>query len=167
MTDDLFDDPRLTASGLFVEAFEGYRARLDQVHARHGLTGTDFDVLVRLARSPGTQLRMSDLAAQTALSTSGLTRVVDRLEARGLVQRIACPGDRRSWLVEITDVGRERLDADVPDVIDAIQEWLTGPIPTDQLPVFLAALRTVRDTVRPGATEGASRGAEVDASARS
>ena len=48
---------------------------------------TDFDVLIRLARSPGQQLRMTDLATQTALSTSGITRVVDRLEKRGLVRR--------------------------------------------------------------------------------
>lgn len=155
MEDDLFDDPRLTASGLFIEAFGGFVAQLDGVHARHGLAGSDFDVLIRLARSRGRQLRMTDLAAQTAMSTSGMTRVVDRLEARGLVQRMACPGDRRSSLVELTRAGYERLAADVPDVIDAVQRWLTGPIPPDQLSVFLAALRTVRDTVQPGATAGA------------
>lgn len=156
MAESLSDDPHLTASGLFIEAVEGYMAQLDAVHARHGLSGKDFDVLVRLARSPGRRLRMTDLAAQTTLSTSGLTRVVDRLEARDLVQRIACPGDRRSWLVTLTDTGFERLEADIPDVVDAVQRWLTGPIPSEQLPVFLSALRAVRDAVRPGAAEGAS-----------
>jgi MarR family 2-MHQ and catechol resistance regulon transcriptional repressor len=154
MADDLFADPRLTASGLFIEAFEGYLARLDQVHAQNGLVGSDFDTLVRLARSPGRRLRMTDLASQTALSTSGMTRVVDRLEARGLVRRIACPGDRRSLLVELTDTGSERLDADIPPLLDAIQRWLIDPIPADQFPLFLAALRAVRGAVRPGATAG-------------
>jgi DNA-binding MarR family transcriptional regulator len=155
MTEDLLADSRLTASGLVIEAFEGYLSQLDRVHARHGLSGSDFDVLVRLARTPGKQLRMTDLAAQTAMSTSGMTRVVDRLEVRGLVRRLACPGDRRSSLVELTEAGYERLAADVPDVINAVQRWLTGAIPPDQLPVFLAALQAVRDTVRPGATAGA------------
>ena len=57
-----------------------------------------FEVLIRLARTPGQRLRMSDLAAQTTLSASGLTRAVDRLEAAGLVDREACPTDRRSAL---------------------------------------------------------------------
>jgi DNA-binding MarR family transcriptional regulator len=155
MPDDIFDDPRLTISGLFVEAFEGYTAYLDRVHGQHGLTGTDFDTLVRLARSPGEHLRMTDLAAQTALSTSGMTRVVDRLEDRGMVRRVACPGDRRSSLVELTAAGRERLQEDIPPLLDAIEHWLIRPIAPDQLPVFLDALRAVRDTVRPTATAGA------------
>jgi DNA-binding MarR family transcriptional regulator len=163
MEDTLFEDPRLTASGLFVEAFSGFVAQLDQVHARHGLAGSDFDVLIRLARSPGKELRMTDLAMQTAMSTSGMTRVVDRLEVRGLVRRLASPGDRRSSLVALTDAGSECLAADVPDVIDAVQHWLIGPIPPDQLPVFLAALQAVRDTVRPEATTGASPRVQAEA----
>jgi DNA-binding MarR family transcriptional regulator len=155
MAHDPFDDPRLTAAGLFVEAYDGLTVHLSRVHARHGLAGKDFDILVRLARSPGRRLRMTDLAAQTGLSTSGITRIVDRLEASGLVRRTPCPGDRRSWLAELTETGYERLEADLPPLLDAIQRWLTNPIAPDQLPVFLAALRAVRDTVRPGATEGA------------
>ncbi len=99
---------------------------------------------------------MTDLAAQTALSTSGITRVVDRLEDGGLVQRTACPGDRCSYLTRLTDAGYERLCADVPLLVDVIQRWLVDPIAPDQLPVFLDALRAVRDTVRPTATEGTS-----------
>lgn len=156
MDDDLLNDPRLTASGLLIEAFFALTTRLSQVHADHGLAGTDFDILLRLARSPGRRLRMTDLAAQTALSTSGITRVVDRLESGGLVQRIACPGDRRSYLTKLTDAGYERLCADVPPLLDVIQRWLVDPIAPNQFPVFLDALRAVRDTVRPTATEGAS-----------
>ncbi len=155
MDDELFDDPRLTASGLFIEAFLGLTARLSQVHADHGLAGTDFDILVRLARSPARRLRMTDLAAQSDFSTSGITRVVDRLQGRGLVRRTACTGDRRSCLAELTDAGYERLCADVPPLIDIIQRWLLDPIDPDHLPTFLNALRAVRDTVRPGATTGA------------
>ena len=55
-------------------------------------------MLIRLARSPGSQLRMTDLAAQTSLSTSGVTRVVDRMERDGLVDPPGLP-DRPAQLV--------------------------------------------------------------------
>ena len=64
-----------------------------------------FEVLLRLARTPGGRLRMSDLAAQTTLTASGLTRVVDRLEDAGLVKREACPTDRRSTYAVLTAEG--------------------------------------------------------------
>ncbi len=90
MAGDRFDDPRLTVMGLLIEVCQGLMARLDPVHAAHGLSGSDFDALIRLARSPGHRLRMTDLAAQTSMSTSGITRIVDRLENAGLVGRTRC-----------------------------------------------------------------------------
>src|SRR5687768_9709436 len=102
-------DPRITAMGLFVEAFTGVSARLNVQLAEHGLGSVDFEVLVRLARSRGGALRMTDLAAQTGLSTSGVTRVVDRLERDGLAMRRACPTDRRGAFTVITEAGQDRL----------------------------------------------------------
>lgn len=145
------DDPRLTAMGLLVEAYGGVTARLDVVHAAHGLSGTDFDVLIRLARSSGQQLRMTDLAAQTGLSTSGITRIVDRLESGGLVARQAAPGDRRSSLAVLTTAGVQRLDQLLPPLIAEIEHWLTGPLSPAQLSALLDSLRTVRAGVRPDA----------------
>ena len=150
MTADL-DDPRLTAMGLLVEAYGGVTTRLDLVHAEHGLSGTDFDVLIRLARSPGHQLRMTDLAAQTGLSTSGITRIVDRLEKGGLAAREAAPGDRRSSLAVLTQAGVERLDRVLPPLIEEIDRWLTGPLSHAQLSALLDSLRTIRASVRPEA----------------
>jgi MarR family 2-MHQ and catechol resistance regulon transcriptional repressor len=152
---DAFDDPRLTAMGLFIEVFEGLVARLDAVHNGHGLSGKDFDTLIRLARSPGRQLRMSDLATQTSMSTSGITRVVDRLERTGLVCREAVPGDRRSSYAVLTDTGLERLAADIPDTVETVERWFTGLLAPADLEAFLAALHTIRTEVRPGATAGA------------
>ncbi len=155
MVADRFDDPRLTAMGLFIEVCQGLIARLDPVHAAHGLSGNDFDTLIRLARSPGQRLRMTDLAAQMSMSTSGITRIVDRLERTGLVCRTRCSADRRSCFTVLTDAGVERLAADVPDTVDAIERWFTGLLTAEQLDAFATALRTVRDTVRPDATAGA------------
>lgn len=155
MAQDLFYDSRLTAMGLLVEVYEGITARIAAVHSSHGLSGNDFDVLIRLARSPGRQLRLADLAAQTALSTSGITRVVDRLERTGLVRREVCPGDRRGFLAVLTDTGAEHLAADVPELVEAIDAWFTGQLPPEQLDGFLDGLRALRDVVRPQATAGA------------
>lgn len=157
MAHDSFDDARLTAVGLVRETWEGLASRLDAAHARNGLSGSDFDALVRIARSPGRQLRMSDLAAQTSMSNSGATRVVDRLEQAGLVDRGSVAGDRRASYAVLTPVGLDRLLAGLPDLLEVIDRWFTSALEPEQLDALLAALTLVRDRVRPGAAAG-SRG---------
>jgi DNA-binding MarR family transcriptional regulator len=98
---------------------------------------------------------MSDLAAQTTLSTSGVTRVVDRLERESLVAREACATDRRTSYAVITETGLARLGQVLPQHLADIDAWLTGLLPPDRLSAFLDALRTIRDAVRPCATAGA------------
>src|SRR6266540_930597 len=102
MSGNLFDDERITAVGLLAEAYTALSTRFAAQIAEHGLSLVEFEVLVRLARSANHQLRMTDLAAQTSLSTSGITRVVDRMERTGLVCRRACPHDRRSSYTVVT-----------------------------------------------------------------
>lgn len=151
---EIFDDPRLTAAGLLVETYAGLQAKFTPALTAAGLSMTDFDVLIRLARSPDRQLRMTDLATQTMLSTSGVTRVVDRLERRGLARRQACPSDRRGAFAVLTDAGHEVL-ADVVRVhVQEIDQWFTGLLSPSQLDALLGALRILRDEVRPGATAG-------------
>jgi MarR family transcriptional regulator, 2-MHQ and catechol-resistance regulon repressor len=149
--DHVFDDPRITAMGLFAEAFGGLTARVADQLAEHDLSGIEFEVLLRLARSHGNRLRMTDLSTQSQLTTSGVTRVVDRLERDGLVQRIACPTDRRSSYAGITEAGLSRLEKVLPGHIAVIERWFTGRLTDDQLDQVLDGLRTVRDAVRPGA----------------
>ena len=88
---ELLSDPRLTTMGLLVEVHAGLRSAADPDLEAHGLAGSSCDVLIRLARSPEQRLRMSDLAAQSTLSNSGLTRVIDRLLGAGLVERVGYP----------------------------------------------------------------------------
>jgi DNA-binding MarR family transcriptional regulator len=159
VSSDLVDDPRITAIGLFSEAYTGLTGRLAGQIAEHGLALIEFEVLIRLSRSPEGQLRMTDLSTQTTLTTSGVTRVVDRLERDGLVRRTACPSDRRSSYTVITQAGRERLTSILPDHLDLIDQWFTGLLAPDQLASLLAGLRVIRDAVRPGATAGANTAA--------
>ncbi|MFD0741302.1 MarR family winged helix-turn-helix transcriptional regulator [Phytohabitans flavus] len=158
MSDDLLDDPRLTAVGLFFEVHTGLNARFAAQLCEHGLSPVEFEVLMRLARSPDRQLRMTDLASQTSLSTSGVTRVADRMERDRYIARRACSSDRRSSYAVITQSGLTKLEQILPGHLALVEEWFTGRLPGDQLATVLDALRTIRDAVNPGATAGSSLG---------
>jgi DNA-binding MarR family transcriptional regulator len=71
----------------------------------HGLPLTDFEILLWLANRPCERMRMAALADSVLLSPSGLSRAVERLEARGLVQRIPCTEDRRGSYAALTEAG--------------------------------------------------------------
>jgi MarR family transcriptional regulator, 2-MHQ and catechol-resistance regulon repressor len=157
------DDPRITAIGLFAETYTALSARLSAQLGAHGLSSIEFEVLLRLARSPGHQLRMTDLAAQTSLSTSGATRVVDRMVRDGLLCREACASDRRISYAVVTDAGLARLDQALPDHVELIERWFTGQLTPAGLEHLLDGLRTVRDAVHPGATAGSDGSGVVPA----
>lgn len=149
---DLFDDPRLTAMGLLFEAHAGLVAKLEPTWQQGGLSGLDLNALMRLSRSPGHRLRMSDLATQTALSTSGVTRLVDRLARSGLVRRESTAGDRRSTCAVLTADGALRLEQVLPAYLATIQRWFTGLLTPEQLDGLLTGLRILRDATNPEAT---------------
>ena len=73
---------------------------------RQGLPLTSYEVLLFLADSPDGRMRMSELADSVLLSRSGLTRLVDRLERDGLLEREQCEEDARGYFAAITDRGR-------------------------------------------------------------
>jgi DNA-binding MarR family transcriptional regulator len=75
----------------------------------HGLPLSSYEVLLKLVNADHGQMRMSDLADAVWLSRSGVTRLVDRLERDGLVERRACPSDARGAYAVITPGGRERF----------------------------------------------------------
>ncbi|HYI63205.1 MAG TPA: MarR family transcriptional regulator [Acidimicrobiales bacterium] len=154
-TPALVDDPRLTAVGLLFEAATGLGDLLAGQIGEHGLAPSEFEALLRLVRSPGGQLRMSDLATQANLSSSGLTRLVDRLQARGLVERRACPTDGRGAFAVATPAGTDLLLGVLPGHVAVIEAWYTSRLAPPDLATLSGALRTIRDAVRPGAEAGA------------
>ena len=91
----------------FLRAHHALVARLDaELVEQHRLPLTSYEVLLQLASGPPTGIRMSDIADRVLLSRSGLTRLVDRLEREGLVERRSCPSDARGQLALLTDRGR-------------------------------------------------------------
>jgi MarR family 2-MHQ and catechol resistance regulon transcriptional repressor len=156
---DLLNDPHLTTVGLFVEAHAGLaRAMEQELEAESGLSVQWFEVLIRLARTPGHRLRMSDLAAQTTLSASGLTRAVDRLEAAGLVARQACPTDGRSTYAVLTEEGEARIMAAVPIHVAQVADVLDRVFSPEELETFTDLTRRLRDAANPCAAQASEVG---------
>jgi len=80
-----------------------------QLIADHGLTISDYEVLLRLAHAPDRRMRRVDLAEQVLLTASGITRLLDGLERDGFVERGACDSDRRVVYAVLTDDGLSQL----------------------------------------------------------
>jgi DNA-binding MarR family transcriptional regulator len=92
-----------------------------------------YDVLWPLHRAPGRKLRMGELASQVVtISRSGLTRLVDRLEAAGLVRREPSPDDRRGTVVAITREGSALLRRMWPEYAKEIQQWFVEVLDDDE-----------------------------------
>lgn len=145
-------DP-ITLVGLIFESAAGLRHLLSpRLEREIGVGGQAFDVLIRLERTPGRALRMTDLAAQTGLTKSGLTRAIDRLVAEGLVERAECDRDGRGTYAVLTATGSACVSAVLDRHRDDIVRLLEGAM-TETERVALAALLTkIRDRVHPGAT---------------
>jgi DNA-binding MarR family transcriptional regulator len=86
------------------------RALDAELRERHDLPLAWYDVLVVLDEAPGRMLRMAELSASVLLTPSGITRLVDRMVASGLVRRERCDFDRRGYFAVATDEGLGRLD---------------------------------------------------------
>jgi DNA-binding MarR family transcriptional regulator len=85
-------------------------ARLERaLQAAHQLSVSEYGVLELLSRQDVHHLRMNQLATAMALSQSATTRLVNRLEDRGLLARYLCPTDRRGIYSEVTPAGVELL----------------------------------------------------------
>ncbi len=141
-----FDDERLTTVGLLMESAAGLRRVFQQrLGDEQSLSNQSFDVLIRLARSPGSELRMSELASQTSLTPSGLTRSVDRLLDQGLVDRRVCPEDRRGSFAVLTPAGRALMDRAIPTHIAHIDEVLSEVFTPGEEETLAALLRRLRD----------------------
>jgi len=99
--------------GAFAALLRAHAGATRQLNAQlmtdHGLTISDYEVLLRLARAPDRRLRRVDLAGEVLLTASGVTRLLDGLEACGYVERAACASDRRVAYAVLTDTGLEKL----------------------------------------------------------
>jgi DNA-binding MarR family transcriptional regulator len=109
-------------------------ARLERsLQERHDLSVVEFTVLDALSRQDGWHLRMAQLARATGLSPSATTRLVNRLETRGLIRRILCEDDRRGIYTEPTPAGRALLKSARPTHDTVLDEALREAGETPEL----------------------------------
>lgn len=101
--------------------------------AAHDLEVWEFDVLAALRRAGRPYvLSPGRLLEQTLVTSGTMTNRVDRLESRGLVQRLPDPADRRGVHVRLTPSGRERVDAALADLLDRERQLLEALSRADQ-----------------------------------
>ena len=119
-----------------------------ELEAEHGLPISSYEVLIHLADSPEGQMRMRDLADAALLSRSGLTRLVDRLERDGLIERASCPSDARGAYAVITAKGRDLLSRARPAHRDGVRRRFLERFAEDEL----LQMADFWERVLPGAT---------------
>ncbi len=112
------------------------------VFARHDLETWTFDVLSALRRADGQQLSPGQLLAQTLVTSGTMTNRIDRLEERGLVRRRPDPTDARSVRVQLTAVGRRRVDGALQDLA-AREDAILGTLDANERATLAALLRRV------------------------
>ena len=117
--------------------------RLDAELDRHGLSLADYEILVHLSGEASGELRMTELAARTLVSRSGLTRRLDRLVDSGLVERRNCPTDRRGVFAVLTDKGRRRLTEAAPTHVEGVRRHFISQLEGQDLPALAASLNAV------------------------
>ena len=94
------------------------------IHAQHGLTMADYEILVRLSESADHRVRMSELADRTLASRSRLSHQIDRMEKRGFVLREQCTDDKRGQFAVLTETGWQTLVAAAPDHVESVRTHL-------------------------------------------
>jgi MarR family 2-MHQ and catechol resistance regulon transcriptional repressor len=90
----------------------------------HGLTLSEYEVLLLLSREPEHSMRRIDLSREVRLSPSGITRMLDRLETTGLVEKGSCAKDARVTYAVLTDAGMRKLQECSPDHFAAIERLI-------------------------------------------
>lgn len=139
-------DPRLAAWSAFLRAHALVVRELEtELQAEQRMALTDYDVLVQLANAEDRRLRMSELADRLLLSRSGATRLVDRLVADGLVERVVCEVDRRGQWASLTDAGHDRLRKASPTHLRGVAEHFLDRLSAEDLAAMERVFRRLSD----------------------
>jgi DNA-binding MarR family transcriptional regulator len=101
--------------------------------AQHQISLPEYTVLVRLLEAPDRRLRMTDLAEGVFLSRSGMTRLVDRMQSDGLIERTTCATDLRVTYAQLTERGYARLRECSGTHLRGIREHVTGKLGPEDL----------------------------------
>ncbi len=116
---------------------------------RHGLTLSDYEILVRLSESPERSMRMSDLATKTLSSRSRLTHQIDRMVRMGFVERQTCTDDKRGFFAVMTDAGWEKLVSAAPDHVESVRTHLMDTLTPEEFALLGSISRKITAALDP------------------
>ncbi|MGK5682898.1 MarR family winged helix-turn-helix transcriptional regulator [Actinoplanes sp. URMC 104] len=109
-------------------------AALDsQLRRDSQLTHFDYFVLAMLSEAPGRTLRLTALADNTTATLARLSHVVQRLEARGLLERFPCPEDKRATNARLTEAGWDKVVQAAPGHVTTVRETVIDALTPEQV----------------------------------
>lgn len=141
------DDALITTFGRLVEAHSTLTRQLGRsLEQQAGVPHAWFEVLLRVGRAEGGQVSMGELARQIALTSGGVSKLIDRMIDAGLVQRVPCPTDRRVSFAALTRSGQEALERAVQVHANDLRQAFAGFDGAElrAMDVLLDRLRAVR-----------------------
>ncbi|MGH3279731.1 MAG: MarR family winged helix-turn-helix transcriptional regulator [Trebonia sp.] len=122
--------------------------QLDRDLHPFGLSMHDYEILVELSEVPLRRMRMTELADRTAQSRSRLSHQVNRMEAKGLINREGCEGDKRGTFAVLTAHGAATIQAVAPRHVASVREHFVDELDPAGLTALTNAYEPVLEKLR-------------------
>jgi DNA-binding MarR family transcriptional regulator len=148
----------------FLEGSRLLMHNLERGHQKHGLSATDYEILVQLSEAPEKRLRMSQLAVRTLLEKSRLSHQITRMEKAGLIERQPCEDDRRGQFAVLTEYGWETIQRVAVDHVNQVREIFLDRMTPEQFAVLGAAFEQVANGLRKRRPEACAESLGYEAS---
>ncbi|MGI8882405.1 MAG: MarR family winged helix-turn-helix transcriptional regulator [Jatrophihabitans sp.] len=145
MSSDLSSEELITCWGLVEEGFRNTHRVIATEIEDAGLPIQWFEVLIRLLRTPDHRLPMNKLAADIDMTSGGYTKLVDRLEAADLVERVPAVDDRRVIYTSLTDTGQKAAEEAIARHQLHLDDVVLGVLTGAQLKSLSELMRKLRD----------------------
>lgn len=143
------NSPLVRDFGLLIKSATRLEQRIDSALRREcGISHTMLEVLIRLCRRPGEEVSQRQLADDLTLTSSGTTRLIDRMEEAGLVRRAPSPEDRRVALVEPTPEGRTAFLRAAAVHAQVVEKYFVDPLAPDDYTRLTDALAEIDKALR-------------------
>jgi DNA-binding MarR family transcriptional regulator len=115
-----------------------------------GVSASEYTTMMHLSEAPNRELRMSDLASATGLSASRMTRLVDELQSRSLVTKVASASDARGNVARLTPRGMAKLRTAWPVHLASVRTRFFDHMDTGDIKLVAAALSDVAERLEDG-----------------
>ena len=163
MKTDRPDACRMAAWMALLDAHSRLTNKLDaELERDHGLSLTEYEVLLRLSGSPGQRLRLNELTSQARMTKSGVSRLVGRMQQAGLLTTERCPSDRRGAFAVLTDQGHALFRRAAVLHLKGVQDHFGRHLDDGEAASLRSSLERVRDALGgPGCSAAAAPEGEM------